>query len=166
MVLDNINRVAYTAKSNRSNEVILERFCSIFKYEPMAFDTADANGNSIYHTNVIMCIASNYALICLDMIVDEKRREAVKSRLEESGLEVIPLSFEQIDNFAGNAIELTGDKKSYLVMSKRAKDALHAEQIKKIEEKSKILALNVPTIELAGGSIRCMIAGVHLSPSR
>ncbi len=164
MVLDNINRVAYTAKSNRSNEVILERFCSIFKYEPMAFDTADANGNSIYHTNVIMCIASNYALICLDMIVDEKRREAVKNRLEESGLEVIPLSFEQIDNFAGNAIELTGNKKSYLVMSKRAKDALHVEQINKIEEKSEILALNVPTIELAGGSIRCMIAGIHLSP--
>ena len=166
MVLDNINRIAYTAKSNRSNEVILERFCSIFKYEPMAFDTADANGNSIYHTNVIMCIASNYALICLDMIVDKKRRIAVKDRLEESGLEVIPLSFEQIDNFAGNAIELTGDKKSYLVMSKRAKDALHGEQIKKIEEKSEILALNVPTIELAGGSIRCMIAGVHLSPRR
>jgi len=166
MVLDNINRVAYTAKSNRSNEVILERFCSIFKYEPMAFDTADANGNSIYHTNVIMCIASNYALICLDMIVDEKRREAVKNRLEESGLEVIPLSFEQIDNFAGNAIELTGDKKSYLVMSKRAKNALHVEQINKIEENSEILALNVPTIELAGGSIRCMIAGVHLSPRR
>jgi len=166
MVLDNINRVAYTAKSNRSNEVILERFCSIFKYEPMAFDTADANGNSIYHTNVIMCIASNYALICLDMIVDEKRRIAVKNRLEESGLEVIELSFEQIDNFAGNAIELTGNKKNFLVMSKRAKDALHVEQIKKIEKKSEILALNVPTIELAGGSIRCMIAGIHLSPRR
>ena len=166
MVLDNINRVAYTAKSNRSNEVILERFCSIFKYEPMAFDTADANGNSIYHTNVIMCVASSFVLICLDMIVDEKRRQAVKQRLEESGLEVIPLSFEQIDNFAGNAIELTGNKKSYLVMSKRAKDALNENQIKKIETHSEILALNVPTIELAGGSIRCMIAGIHLSPRR
>ena len=166
MVLDNINRVAYTAKSNRSNEVILERFCSIFKYEPMAFDTADANGNSIYHTNVIMCVASKYALICLDMIVDKKRRNAVKNRLIESDLEVIPLSFEQVDNFAGNAIELTGNGKSYLVMSKRAKNALHVEQIKKIEEKSEILELNVPTIELAGGSIRCMIAGIHLSPRR
>jgi len=166
MVLDNINRVAYTAKSNRSNEVILERFCSIFKYEPMAFDTADKNGNAIYHTNVMMCVASKYVLICLDMIINENRRQEVKSRIEESGLEVIPLSFEQIDNFAGNAIELTGDKKSYLVMSKRAKNALKEEQIKKIEEKSKILALNVPTIELAGGSIRCMIAGVHLSPRR
>ena len=163
MVLDNINRVAYTAKSNRSNEVILERFCSIFKYEPMAFNTSDANGNSIYHTNVIMCIASNYALICLDMIIDEKRRKEVKQRLEESGLKVIELSFDQIDNFAGNAIELTGDTKSYLIMSERAKKALNSNQIKEIEKSSIILPLKVPTIELAGGSIRCMIAGIHLS---
>lgn len=164
MVLDNINRVAYTAKSNRSNEVILERFCSIFKYEPMAFDTADENGNSIYHTNVMMCVASKYVLICLDMIVDAKRRAAVKNRIEESGLEIIDLTFEQINNFAGNAIELTGNKKSYLVMSQRAKDALSQNQINQIERKSEILALSVPTIELAGGSIRCMIAGIHLSP--
>ncbi len=166
MVLDHINRIAYTAKSNRSNEVILERFCSIFKYEPMAFETADADGNSIYHTNVMMCVASKYVLICLDMIVDEKRREAVKQRIEESGLEIINLNFEQINNFAGNAIELTGDKKSYLVMSERAKNSLNKQQIQKIEEKSKILSLKVPTIELAGGSIRCMIAGIHLSPRK
>jgi len=163
MVLDNINRVAYTAKSNRSSEVILERFCSIFKYEPMAFDTSDANGNSIYHTNVMMCIASKYVLVCLSMIINEKRRQEVKERFEESGHEVIDLSFDQINNFAGNAIELTGNKKSYLVMSKRAKNALTKQQIKKIEQKSEILALNIPTIELAGGSIRCMIAGIHLS---
>ncbi|WP_458699704.1 citrulline utilization hydrolase CtlX [Sulfurospirillum sp. 1307] len=165
MVLDNINRIAYTAKSNRSNEIILERFCSIFKYEPMAFDTSDANNNAIYHTNVMMCIASKYALICLDMIVDKKRREEVKQRLEEGGFEVIPLSYEQIDNFAGNAIELTGDNnQSYLVMSQRAKDALTKEQIDIIEKSSIILPLKVPTIELAGGSVRCMIAGIHLSP--
>jgi hypothetical protein len=166
MVLDNINRVAYTAKSNRSNEIILERFCSIFKYEPMAFDTADKDGNAIYHTNVMMCVASKYVLICLDMIKDKKRRVEVKERIKESGLEIIELSFEQINNFAGNAIELTGDGKSYLVMSKRAKESLHVDQIKQIEKKSEILALNVPTIELAGGSIRCMIAGIHLSPRK
>lgn len=166
MVLDNINRVAYTAKSNRSNEIILERFCSIFKYEPMAFDTADENGNSIYHTNVMMCVASEYVLICLNMIVDEKRREAVKQRIEESGLEVITLNFDQINNFAGNAIELTGNGKSFLVMSQRANDSLNEEQIKKIQNKSQILPLKVPTIELAGGSIRCMIAGIHLSARR
>ncbi len=163
MVLDNINRVAYTAKSNRSSEIILERFCSIFKYEPMAFDTADENGNSIYHTNVMMCVGSKYALVCLDMIVDEKRREEVKNRLEESEINVIDLSFDQVNNFAGNALELTGNGQTILVMSQRAKDALREDQIKQIEKEAKILPLRVPTIELAGGSVRCMIAGVHLS---
>jgi len=165
MVLDNINRIAYTAKSNRSSEIILERFCAIFQYEPMAFDTADAGGTAIYHTNVMMCVASKYALICSDMIKDPSRRLAVNQRLEECGIEVIKLGFDQIDNFAGNAIELTGaDHQSYLVMSQRARDALTAEQVTRIEQYSKILAFDVPTIELAGGSIRCMIAGLHLSP--
>lgn len=163
MVLDNINRVAYTAKSNRSSEIILERFCSIFKYEPMAFDTADENGNSIYHTNVMMCVGSKYALVCLDMINDEKRRLEVKNRLEESGIKVIDLSFQQVNNFAGNCLELTGQDETILVMSQKAKDALREEQIKEIEKEAKILPLSVPTIELAGGSVRCMLAGIHLS---
>lgn len=166
MVLDNINRIAYTAKSNRSNEVILERFCSIFQYEPMAFDTADKDGKAIYHTNVMMAVASKYVLICLDMIKNPKRRVQVKERIKESGLDIIELSFEQVNNFAGNMIELTGNGISYLVMSKRAKKSLTKKQIEKIEKESKILALNVPTIELAGGSIRCMIAGIHLSPRK
>lgn len=164
MVLDHVNRIAYTAKSNRSNEIILERFCANFQYEPMAFDTADAQGTSIYHTNVMMCVASKYTLICLDMIKDKCRRLAVQQRLEESDLEIINLSFEQIDNFAGNAIELTGNGKSHLVMSQRARDSLTQAQVDCIEQYSTILAFDVPTIELAGGSIRCMIAGVHLSP--
>jgi len=163
MVLDNINRVAYTAKSNRSSEIILERFCSIFKYEPMAFDTADANGNSIYHTNVMMCVGSRYALVCLDMIVDVNRRQEVKNRLQESEIKIIDLSFEQVDNFGGNALELTGNGEPILVMSQRAKDALRQDQIEEIQKEARIVPLSVPTIELAGGSVRCMIAGVHLS---
>lgn len=163
MVLDHVNRVAYTAKSNRSSEVILERFCSIFKYEPMAFDTKDRNGKSIYHTNVMMSIGSKYALICTQMIVSKKRKEEVINRLKENGLEIIDLSFDQIDNFAANVIELTGKSKTYLVMSKRAKDILSLEQVNKIQEDCEIISLNIPTIELAGGSVRCMIAGIHLS---
>ncbi|NRB81521.1 MAG: amidinotransferase, partial [Saccharospirillaceae bacterium] len=92
------------------------------------------------------------------------RRAAVRQRLEESSIEVIELSFDQIDNFAGNAIELTGNGNSHLVMSQRARDALTPEQVARIEKHSNILAFSVPTIELAGGSIRCMIAGIHLSP--
>lgn len=163
MVLDHIHRVAYTAKSNRSNEIILERFCSVFHFEPMAFDATDAEGNSIYHTNVMMCIGTSFALVCLDMISDEKRRYEVKSRLEESGREVVDLEINQIDNFAGNALELTGDEATVLVMSKRAHQALRKDQIAIIEKSAKIVPLSVPTIELAGGSVRCMMAGIHLS---
>ncbi len=163
MVLDNINRIAYTAKSNRSNEIILERFCTQFNYEPMAFDTADENGKAIYHTNVMMCIGTEFAIICLDMIANEQRRQQVKERLEESGREVVELSFEQVNNFAGNALELTGNNGRIVAMSQCAYDALTAMQIEQIEKYSQIVAMSIPTIELAGGSIRCMLAGVHLS---
>jgi hypothetical protein len=164
MVLDHINRIAYTAKSNRSNEIILERFCSIFQYEPIAFDTKDENGNSIYHTNVMMGLGTNYVLICLNMIVGEKRRDEIINRLKESGREIIDLSFEQINNFAGNNLELTNNKsESILAISKRAYNSLDRKQIEIIQKYSKILPLEIPTIELAGGSVRCMMAGIHLN---
>lgn len=164
MVLDHIERVAYTAKSNRASDIILERFCSTFQFEPMAFETADANGTPIYHTNVMMCIGTEYALVCLDMILDEKRRYEIKARLENSGRKVIDLSFDQIDNFAGNALELTSKKgETLLAMSARAYKALTKKQKNIIEKSAKIVPLDVPTIELAGGSVRCMLAGVHLA---
>lgn len=164
MVLDHINRIAYTAKSNRASEIILERFCSLFHFEPMAFDTADKDGNSIYHTNVMMGLGTNYALISLSMIKDKKRREEIRLRLEESGRTIIDLSFEQIDNFAGNVLELTGsDNKKILALSKKAYDSLTHEQIKIVEQSATLVPLSIPTIELAGGSVRCMLAGIHLS---
>lgn len=163
MVLDHIERVAYTAKSNRASDIILERFCSHFQFEPMAFDTADAGGTPIYHTNVMMCIGTEFALICLAMIVDPHRRQEIRKRLEHSGRQVVDLSFAQIDNFAGNAIELTGRDGSILAMSQRAADALNPEQKAIIEQFATIVPLAVPTIELAGGSVRCMLAGIHLT---
>ncbi|APW64744.1 amidinotransferase [Poseidonibacter parvus] len=164
MVLDHINRIAYTAKSNRSSEIILERFCSIFHYEPMAFDTEDENGKTVYHTNVMMSIGTKYALICLNMINDDKRRAEVKSRLEESGRVVIDLSFAQINNFAGNTLELTGlNGKKYLVISKVAYESLHSSEIEILSKMVETIPISIPTIELAGGSVRCMMAGIHLS---
>ena len=164
MVLDNVNRVAYSAKSFRASEVILERFCALFMYEPMAFETQDAHGDAIYHTNVMMCISSKMVLICSKMIKDPARRKAVLRRLQESGLTIIELTLSQVENFAANAIELTGNGISYLLMSMRAKSVLTAKQIHEIELYSTILSVAIPTIELAGGSVRCMVAGVHLSP--
>lgn len=163
MVLDHIARVAYTAESNRADPVILERFCTHFNFEPMAFRSANREGAPVYHTNVLMAIASEYALICLDMIVDKNRRKAVASRLEESGREVIEITEDQVNQFAGNALELTVGHKRILAISTVGEACLTADQRKRIEQSSDILPISIPTIETAGGSVRCMMAGIHLS---
>ncbi|ENN88076.1 Amidinotransferase [Rhizobium freirei PRF 81] len=163
MVLDHIGRVAYAVRSNRTNEVALERFCTHFNFEPMVFDAVDRNGKAIYHTNVLMCIGTDFALLGSQMIPDVARRREIIARLEETGRKVIDLSIEQIENFAGNAIELDGKDGRLVVLSARAYAALDAAQIEDIEQSAKLLPFDVSTIELAGGSVRCMLAGIHLS---
>ncbi|HQA78677.1 MAG TPA: arginine deiminase-related protein [Propionicimonas sp.] len=164
MVFDHLERVAYVASSHRADPVILERFCTAFGYEPMAFPTAGPDGRPIYHTNVLMAIATEYALVCLDAISDPARRDEVAERLVDSGRTVIDLDFDQVAEFAGNAIELTGADGRLLVLSARAAAALRPPQREVIEASARLLPLTIPTIELAGGSARCMIAGVHLTP--
>ncbi|WP_133703820.1 citrulline utilization hydrolase CtlX [Roseateles toxinivorans] len=164
MVLDHVDRVAYTAQSNRANAVALERFCTHFNYEPMVFASSDAAGRAVYHTNVIMCIAGEFALVALEMIPDAKRREEIAARLCQSGREVIALTEGQIQEFAGNALELMGRDGLVLALSSRACAALSSEQRARIERSARLLPLSVPTIELAGGSVRCMLAGIHLTP--
>ncbi|MCK0114111.1 arginine deiminase-related protein [Ornithinimicrobium sp. F0845] len=165
MVLDHVSRIAYAARSRRADPVVLERFCTAFGYEPMAFDAADADGTPIYHTNVLMCIAADFVLIGLDMITDPHRRQVVAQRLSgrRGTRPVINLSPRQIHDFAGNAIELEGhDGERFLALSTRAAATLTAEQRAIIERTCTLLPLDVPTIELAGGSVRCMVAGIHL----
>jgi hypothetical protein len=163
MVLDHIARVAYTARSNRADPIPLERFSTHFNFEPMAFDTADEHGGSIYHTNVMMCIATDFAMVGFDIISDPNRREEIRTRLTEMGRRVIALDNHQINEFAGNAIELSTGNDRILAISARAVASLTKQQKEYIEESAKIVELSVPTIELAGGSIRCMLAGIHLA---
>ena len=163
MVLDHIARVAYTARSNRSDAVALERFCTHFNYEPMAFATADARGLPCYHTNVMLCVGTDFALGGFHLISDPARRQAVQARLAESGRALIELSAQQIGEFAGNALELSGPRGRVLALSARALASLSAEQKAVIERSATLLPLAVPTIELAGGSVRCMLAGIHLA---
>ncbi len=167
MVLDHVSRVAYTAVSHRADTHVLERFCTDFGYEPMAFDAVDAAGVPVYHTNVIACIGTDVAMIALEMIPDEVRREAVRERLSVNGRRVVELTEEQVREFAGNAVELCGRtpegrRRYIMVMSSRARRSLRADQVAAIEESCEIVDVDIPTIELAGGSVRCMIAGVHL----
>lgn len=166
MVLDHLARVAFTARSNRADPLALERFATHFNYEPLVFDTADAQGEPIYHTNVLMCIATQFALVALDAIVDPLRAAEVRQRLEETGREVLPISQQQVADFAGNAIELSTPQGRVLALSARAAASLTDQQRGVIERSARLLPLHVPTIELAGGSVRCMLAGVHLAPRR
>ncbi len=163
MVLDHIDRVAYAARSDRSDPIALERFCTRFQYEPMVFDACDRAGRAIYHTNVLMCIGTRIALIGLSCIPDAARRAEVAARLAERGRDVIDLSHEQIAGFAGNAIELAGRDGPLLAMSRTARDVLTADQVARIERHLPILPLSIPTLEQAGGSVRCTIAGIHLA---
>lgn len=164
MVLDAVNRVAYVANSLRANPLALERFCTAFGYEPMAFDAVDSAGVPVYHTNVILCIATDFVLFGEQMIVDDKRRREVVERLAGDERPVIALSHEQIAHFAGNAIELHTRNGRILAMSRRAEASLSSDQRQVIEQSARILPLDIPTIELAGGSVRCMLAGIHLDP--
>ncbi|OYV25663.1 MAG: amidinotransferase [Acidocella sp. 20-63-7] len=166
MVLDHVERVAYAARSNRCNAVALERFCTHFNFEPIVFDAFNAQGQPIYHTNVLMGIGSEICLIGLETIQNAARRAEIVERLEAGGRRMIALSQTQISEFAGNAIELQGREGKILALSTRALRALTVEQRREIERVASLLPLSVPTIELAGGSVRCMIAGVHLSPRK
>ncbi|QZY28984.1 amidinotransferase [Nocardioides coralli] len=167
MVLDHMSRVAYTAVSHRADTHVLERFCSDFNYEPMAFEAVDTGGVPVYHTNVMACVGTDVALFALDMIPDKYRREQVRERLSVNGRRVVELTEEQVREFAGNAVELCGRtpegrRRYVMVMSGRARRSLRPDQVAAIEESCEIVAIDIPTIELAGGSVRCMIAGVHL----
>jgi hypothetical protein len=162
LVLDHVRKVAYASLSQRTHPEVLRRFCSDFGYEPVTFRSASQDGRPVYHTNVIMCVGSDFALISLEMIPDEAERQTVWNRLKSTGKEVIELREAQINEFAGNAIELRAGREKRLVLSERGAAALTPSQCKTIEKYAPLLPLSLPTIELAGGSARCMIATIHL----
>ena len=165
LVFDHLNRTAYVSLSNRSNPKIVQRFADDFGYEPVTFTSIGLDGGPIYHTNVMMCIGTGFAMVGLEMIPSEAERQQVRARLENTGREIVELSVDQIVNFAGNAIELhdeAGEK--LLVLSNRAAQVLTDEQRTRLSRYARLVSLELPTIELAGGSARCMIATIHLSP--
>ncbi|MBD8556122.1 amidinotransferase [Rhizobium sp. CFBP 8762] len=164
MVLDHIDRVAYAVRSDRTDPIALERFCTHFNFEPMVFEARDASGLPIYHTNVLMCIGTNFAMVGTGMITDSKRRAEVVGRLARVGRSIVELSNDQIAQFAGNALELQGRDGRILALSTTALASLSAEQRSVIEDSAKLVPLDITTIERAGGSVRCTLAGIHLTP--
>ncbi len=165
LVLDHLKKIAYVSLSNRSNPEVIQRFADDFSYEPVIFTSVGSDGQPIYHTNVMMCIGTAFAMVGLEMIPNKAERQQVRSRLEKTGKEIVELSADQIANFAGNAIELqnkSGEK--LLVLSSRAVRALTEQQRETLSRYSRLLPLELPTIELGGGSARCVIATIHLPP--
>ena len=162
LVLDHENRIAYVSLSRRADRELLEKFCADFDYEPVTFQSSSDDGRPIYHTNVMLCVGTQFVLVGLEMIDDPAQRETVRSRLAATGKTVIALDRDQIANFAGNALELQNGHEKLLVLSVRAASHLTAAQRTTIERFARLLPLSLPTIELAGGSARCMMATVHL----
>ena len=167
MVLDHVSRVAYTARSYRADTHVLERFCTDFGYEPMAFDAVDSDGRAglPHQRHRLHRHRGRAHRPGHDPRPD--RRAQVRERLSVNGRSVVELTEDQIREFAGNAVELCGrtpeGRRRYIMaMSARARASLRPEQVAAIEESCEIVAVDIPTIELAGGSVRCMIAGVHL----
>ncbi len=167
IVLDRKNHKAYCALSPRADEELLIEYCEDFEYTPIifeAFQTVNGERKHIYHTNVMMCIGETFAVICADCIDDKKERKMVLENLKNDGKEIILLTEDQLNNFAGNMLQVQGsNNKSYLVMSESARQVLTPDQITKIEKHTEILSSSLDTIEACGGgSARCMMAEVFL----
>lgn len=164
MVLDRSRKIAYACLSPRTHLLVLEEFARITGYHIVAFDAVDGNGLPIYHTNVMMCVADRYVVICLDSIRKKEQREMVEKEIIQSGKEIIPISLDQMQHFAGNMLQVenSGGEK-FLVMSSQAYASLEAGQVAKLEEFNPILHSPLDNIEKnGGGSARCMLAEVFL----
>lgn len=167
LLLDRQNGKAYCALSPRADEELMIEFCEDFEYTPVifeAFQTVDGTRKLIYHTNVMMCIGDTFAVICADSIDDKKERKMVLDSLRSDEKDLILITEDQVNNFAGNMLEVKGSEgKRYLVMSSSAYQALTKKQIAQIEQHVTILHSSLDTIEACGGgSARCMMAEVFL----
>ena len=167
ILLDRVNERAYCALSARANEDLFIEFCEDFEYTPVIFtanQTVDGKRLPIYHTNVMMCLAENFCVICLDTIDDKKERKSVLKHLKETGKEIIAITEDQMNQFSGNMLQVLGaNDQKIMVMSAAAHKSLTQSQIDKIEKHSTILSSDIDTIETCGGgSARCMLAEVFL----
>jgi len=167
MILDHENRMAYCALSERADEDLFIEFCEDYEYTPFtfnAFQTVNEKRLKIYHTNVMMCVADRYAVVCLECIDDESERKQLKKHLKESGKTLIPISEAQMHQFAGNMLQVGDqDQNPVLIMSDSAYKSLTAGQIKTLESFNPIVHPELGVIETCGGGgARCMIAEIFL----
>lgn len=164
MILDRENKIAYACISPRTHAKAFEYFCNQLSYNPVLFSAKDANGQAIYHTNVMMCLADDYVVICLDSIASEQEKNVLLQKFQETKREIIVISLQQMNQFAGNMLQVeNAEGRKFLVMSSQAFKSLSAEQYEKLESYNHILHAPLYTIEQnGGGSARCMMAEIFL----
>lgn len=168
MVLDRVNRVAYACLSSRTQLDPLGDFAQRMDYDVVAFDAVDRDGIPIYHTNVLMNVGEELVVICDAAIPREEQRKAVLARLRDTGHDILSLSYDQLDAFAGNMLELRSqDGQRLIALSQQALESLDAEQRRRLSKNGEIVAAAIAAIEAsAGGSVRCMLAEIHLPKDR
>ena len=164
MVLDRDNKIVYACISPRTNENVLAQFCEQTGYKAICFHAFDEKGLAIYHTNVLMCVGSNFSVICLDSITNTTEKELVIKSLKDTNKQIIEISYDQMNRFAGNMLEVKNTQgETLIVMSQSAYQSLMYEQKAVLSSFGKLIYADINTIEInGGGSARCMIAEVHL----
>ena len=164
MVLDRQNKIAYACLSPRTDEVVLADFCKRMDYTPVVFSATDQHNMPVYHTNVMMCVADKYVVVCLESIGSEYQRKKATDIIYSTGKEIIAISFDQMNHFAGNMLQVENKKgEKFLVMSSQAYHSLTIEQVEALEKFNAIIHEPLTTIETnGGGSARCMMAEVFI----
>ncbi|HEY5774347.1 MAG TPA: arginine deiminase-related protein, partial [Chitinophagaceae bacterium] len=164
MVIDHENKVIYTCYSPRTDISMLEKFANVNKYRAIIFLAIDKSGQPVYHTNVMMTLGEDFAILCEESIEEEWELIAVRQLLESTGHEVIRITKEQMHAFAGNMLQVKNSKgEKFLLMSQTAFDSLYEDQKEELSARSKLLPIPIPVIEKTeGGSVRCMIAEIFL----
>ncbi len=166
IVFDRKSKIAYACKSIRTHQELFRRFCDDLKFKPLLFDAVDKNGQPIYHTNVMMTIGVDFVIICMDSIANNEDKIKLITLFNETGKKIIPISMEQMEDFAGNMLQLKNKNgQRLLIMSTRAHKALSIDQKNEIEQYTKIVHADLDIIETyGGGGARCMIAEIFLNP--
>ena len=164
IVFDPRSKHAFACISPRTDKGLFIKLCADLGYKPYCFHAHDKNGTDIYHTNVMMCIGEKFAVLCLDSITNTLEREKICETLVQSGHEIINITLEQMNNFAGNMLEIENDKnEKLLVLSNKAFLSLNKSQLHSLNRFSELIPLDIPTIEsIGGGSVRCMMAEIFL----
>jgi hypothetical protein len=164
MVFDHANKIIYACSSPRTDKSVLERVAKILNYSSILFDAVDEKSVPVYHTNVMMSVSEHFAILCLDAVKNEDDQDKLLDSFESSSHKVIAISYAQMNSFAGNTFSVKNKHgESFVLMSQTAFDSLLPGQINEISKYADVLPFNVSNIErYGGGSVRCMVAGIHL----